>query len=302
MAQLCGAVEAGGTKFVCAVGTGPDDLRAEARFATTTPEATLAEVVRFLDAQRAKHGDLAAIGAGCFGPLDLDPASKTFGHITSTPKQGWAGTDLGGVLGAALGVPVVVDTDVNAAAFGEWQWGAARGLDTFVYLTVGTGIGGGGMARGELLHGLVHPEMGHLRLPHDRSRDPFEGCCPFHGDCWEGLAAGPALEARWGKPPVNLPSGHPAWELEAEYLALGLANLVCTISPQRLILGGGIMQQEGLFPLVRKRLVQLLNGYIHSPQILEKIDAFVVPPALGARAGILGAIALARGLAERVGP
>jgi len=302
VAQLCGAVEAGGTKFVCAVGTGPDDLRAEARFATTTPEATLAEVVRFLDAQRAKHGDLAAIGAGCFGPLDLDPASKTFGHITSTPKQGWAGTDLGGVLGAALGVPVVVDTDVNAAAFGEWQWGAARGLDTFVYLTVGTGIGGGGMARGELLHGLVHPEMGHLRLPHDRSRDPFEGCCPFHGDCWEGLAAGPALEARWGKPPVNLPSGHPAWELEAEYLALGLANLVCTISPQRLILGGGIMQQEGLFPLVRKRLVQLLNGYIHSPQILEKIDAFVVPPALGARAGILGAIALARGLAERVGP
>ena len=302
MVQLCGAVEAGGTKFVCAVGTGPDDLRAEARFATTTPEATLAEVVRFLDAQRAKHGDLAAIGAGCFGPLDLDPASKTFGHITSTPKQGWAGTDLGGVLGAALGVPVVVDTDVNAAAFGEWQWGAARGLDTFVYLTVGTGIGGGGMARGELLHGLVHPEMGHLRLPHDRSQDPFEGCCPFHGDCWEGLAAGPALEARWGKPPVNLPSGHPAWELEAEYLALGLANLVCTISPQRLILGGGIMQQEGLFPLVRKRLVQLLNGYIHSPQILEKIDAFVVPPVLGARAGILGAIALARGLAERVGP
>ncbi|MFH1572186.1 MAG: ROK family protein, partial [Gemmatimonadota bacterium] len=189
--SLYGAIEAGGTKFVCAVGTSPDDLRAEVRLPTTTPEETLGRVLEFFRQQHVRE-PLAAVGIGSFGPVDPDPASPTFGHVTTTPKPGWAGTDFAGVVRRALAVPVGFDTDVNAAALGEHRWGAARGLDTFVYLTVGTGIGGGGLCDGHLLHGLMHPEMGHVPVRHDRQRDPFEGACPFHGDCLEGLASGPA--------------------------------------------------------------------------------------------------------------
>jgi fructokinase len=193
-----------------------------------------------------------------------------------------------------LGVPVEFDTDVNAAALGEATWGAARGLGTFIYLTVGTGIGGGGMVNGKLLHGLLHPEMGHLRVPHDLDKDPYPGACPFHGDCLEGLAAGPALLGRWGHRAEDLPADHPAWELEAQYLALGLANLICTLSPQRIILGGGVMQRIGLFQMVRRNVQQVLNGYLQVRTILEQIDQYIVPAALGDRAGVLGAIALAK--------
>jgi fructokinase len=191
-------------------------------------------------------------------------------------------------------VPVGFDTDVNAAALGEATWGAAKGLETFLYLTVGTGIGGGGMVNGQLLHGLSHPEMGHLRVPHDLGKDPYPGACPFHGDCLEGLAAGPALLGRWGRRAEELPPDHAAWKLEAHYLALGLANLICTLSPQRIILGGGVMQQVGLFQMVRQNVQQLLNGYLQVSAILEQIDQYIVPSALGNRAGVLGAIALAR--------
>jgi fructokinase len=288
--MLFGGIEAGGTKFVCAVGTGPDDLRSETRFATTAPAETIARAVEFFRAT----GPLAAVGIGSFGPVDPDPTSPTFGHVTSTPKPGWAHTDLAGALGRALGVPVGFDTDVNAAALGEHRWGAAQGLDTFIYLTIGTGIGGGGMANGRLLHGLLHPEMGHIRIPHDWARDPYPGHCPFHGDCLEGLAAGPALEERWRARGETLPPDHPAWPLEAEYLALGLVGYICTLSPQRIIMGGGIMQQAQLFPLVRRRLQELLNGYLQAPAIIEHIDEYIVPPALGNRAGVLGAIALAQ--------
>jgi fructokinase len=192
----------------------------------------------------------------------------------------------------ALGVPVGFDTDVNAAALGEWQWGAAQGLGNFIYLTVGTGIGGGGMAGGRLIHGLVHPEMGHIPVPHDHDRDPFPGRCPFHADCLEGLAAGPALEERWGRPAETLPGDHPAWALEAHYLALGLMAYICILSPQRIILGGGVMQQKQLFPLIRQEVQQLLNGYVQSPAIVEKIDEYIVPPGLGDKAGVLGSLAL----------
>ncbi len=294
--KLWGGVEAGGTKFVCAVGTGPDDLRAEVRFATTTPGETIPRVIGFF---REQSAPVAAVGIASFGPLDPNPASPSFGHITTTPKPGWAHTDLAGLVRQALGVPVGFDTDANGAALGEHRWGAGRGLDTFIYLTIGTGIGGGGLANGRLIHGLMHPEMGHVRIPHDWARDPYAGCCPYHGDCLEGLAAGPAIEQRWGRRAETLPPDHPAWALEARYLALGLAGLVCTLSPQRIILGGGVMQQPQLFPLVRCEVQELLHGYLQVPAILERIDEYIVPPALGARAGVLGAIALAQEAANR---
>ncbi|HET6897424.1 MAG TPA: ROK family protein, partial [Vicinamibacteria bacterium] len=186
-----------------------------------------------------------------------------------------------------------------AAALAEGRWGSAQGLETFLYLTIGTGIGGGGLVEGRLLHGLVHPEMGHIRIPHDTAADPFAGACPFHGDCLEGLASGPAMQARWGRNAEELPDDHPAWALEAHYLALALANFVCTLSPRRVILGGGVMDRGALFPLIRKRLQALLNDYVQAPEVQGGIDGYVVPPALGARTGVLGALALARAAAER---
>lgn len=293
MSALCGAIEAGGTKFVCCIGTGPEDLRAETRFPTTSPEETIGRAIDFLRQQSTTHGPLAAVGIASFGPVDLDPDSATWGHVTTTPKPGWAHIDLAGPVAAALGVPVAFDTDVNGAALGEHRWGAAAGLDTFVYVTVGTGIGGGGMVGGRRMHGLIHPEMGHMHLPHDRRADPFEGSCPFHGDCLEGLASGPAIEARWGRPATELPPDHPAWALEAEYLALACLNLTVTLSPQRIILGGGVMHQRQLFPEIRRRLRKRLAGYVRSPAIEDDVETYVVPPGLGDRAGVLGALALA---------
>ena len=198
-----------------------------------------------------------------------------------------------------LGIPVAVETDVNAAALGGGTVaGAARGLDTFLYLTIGTGIGGGVIVNEKPLHGLLHPEMGHIRIPHDRTADPFEGACPFHGDCFEGLASGPAIERRWQAAGESLPASHPAWPLEAHYLALALTTFVCTLSPQRIILGGGVMQQDALLPLIRSEVVDLLHGYVLAPPILEAIDGYIVPPALGANSGIVGALTLASLLSE----
>ncbi|MGH7543054.1 MAG: ROK family protein [Gemmatimonadota bacterium] len=282
-----GGVEAGGTKFVCAQGTAPDDLDLVS-FSTRSPEATLDDVIRFF-----RNASLSAIGIGSFGPLDLDPASATFGHITSTPKLAWQGFDLAGAISRALGIPVGFDTDVNAAALGEARWGAAQDVSDFIYLTVGSGIGGGAVVGGRVVHGLVHPEMGHIPVPHDLARDPYPGGCPFHGDCLEGLASGPALEQRWGMTPTELPVDHPAWALEAHYLALGLAAWVCTLSPRRIVMGGGVMQSEHLFPLVRKELQRVLNGYVQSDSIADGINRYVVPPRLGDRAGVLGSLVLA---------
>ncbi|GAB4455636.1 MAG: ROK family protein [Anaerolineae bacterium] len=288
---LLGGIEAGGTKFVCAVGAGPHDVRAETRFPTTTPEETINQAIAFFKEQAQKE-PLAALGIASFGPVDPNPASPSFGYITTTPKPHWANTDLAGTIGRALGVPVGFDTDVNGAALGEHRWGAAQGLDTFIYLTIGTGLGGGGLVGGQLMHGLIHPEMGHVRLPR-HPNDSYPGACPFHGDCLEGMAAGPALQGRWGQRAETLPPDHPAWEIEAHYLAYGLVNFICTLSPQRIILGGGVMDQAHLFPLVRRKTQELLNGYVQSPEILERIDQYIVPPGLGNRAGVLGAIALA---------
>jgi fructokinase len=286
-----GAIEAGGTKFICGVGTGPDDL-STTQIPTTTPEETIQQAVAFL---RSNGGDdLQSVGIGSFGPVDLHPGSPTFGFITSTPKAGWQDCDLAGTVQRSLRVPVGFDTDVNAAALGEREWGAAKGLTDFIYLTVGTGIGGGALVRGELVHGLIHPEMGHIRVPHDSQQDPFAGVCPFHGDCLEGLASGPALKGRWGVSGDELPANHPAWELEAHYLALGLTSWICTLSPQRIVLGGGVMKHAHLFPLIRRAVLRLLNNYVRAAEITVEIDRYVVPPGLGDRAGILGALVLAQ--------
>ena len=292
MKHLCGGIEAGGTKFVCMVGSGPDDIRAQVRFPTTSPAETIGRAIAFFK-QQMQELTLSAIGVASFGPVNLDSTSPTFGYITTTPKPGWANTDIVGGLKAELNIPVIFDTDVNAAAFGEFRWGAGQGLDPVIYLTIGTGIGGGAICNGRPLHGMVHPEMGHILIPHDRELDPFPGVCPFHGDCLEGLACGPAMRQRWGQPAEILPDDYPAWNIEAHHIALALVNLVLCYSPRRVIIGGGVMQREALFPLVRRKVQQLLNGYVHSPQIIENIDQYIVPPALGSQSGVLGAIALA---------
>jgi fructokinase len=291
--SVYGGVEAGGTKFVCAIGSSPNKLEAEISFATTTPRETIDQAITFFREYQQRE-ILSAVGVGSFGPVDLNPVSPTFGYITTTPKPDWVNTDLLGQIRRALGVPVAFDTDVNVAALGEATWGAAKGLETFVYVTVGTGIGGGGIVNGKLMHGLLHPEIGHTRLPHNFDDDSYRGACPLHGDCFEGLAAGPALLGRWGRPAEELAPDHPAWSLEAHYLALGLTNPILTLSPQRIILGGGIMKQTTLFQMVRQNVLQLLNGYLQVPTILEQIDQYVVPAELGDRSGVLGAIALAQ--------
>jgi fructokinase len=270
-----GAIEAGGTKFVCGVGSGPADIET-VQIPTTTPRETTESAIAFL-----RHRGVRAVGIGSFGPVDL-----ASGCITSTPKPGWRGFDLAGTVRRALNAQVVFDTDVNAAALGEARWGAARGISDFIYLTVGTGIGGGAMVNGALLHGRAHPEMGHVRVPRDAGRDPFPGVCPFHGDCLEGLASGPAMQARWGHPAGELPGDHAAWSLEAHYLALGLANWICTLSPKLILVGGGVAEQARLLPLMRLEVPALLNGYVDTPPLL--------PPQLGPRAGVLGALALAQ--------
>jgi fructokinase len=275
---------------VCGVGTGPDDLQLTT-VPTTAPQATIDQIIAFFRDQAGR--ELSAVGVGAFGPVDLHPESPTFGFITSTPKVGWQQYDLAWTLYRALQVPIGFDTDVNAAAAGEARWGAGRGLPNFLYLTVGTGIGGGALVNGEVIHGLLHPEMGHIRIPHDLGADPFPGSCPYHKDCLEGLASGPAMQARWGKRAQELPADHPAWALEAHYLALGLATWVCTVSPERILLGGGVMQQASLFPMIRQELLRLLNGYIDAKPLLNEIDSYVAPPELGSRAGVLGAMVLA---------
>jgi fructokinase len=286
-----GAVEAGGTKWVCAIGDDDGGLLETTTFATTTPPETLSRAVEFF----SRNGPVAALGVGCFGPVDIRPSSPTWGQITSTPKPGWANTDVARTLEDALDTRVAFDTDVNASALGELALGAARGLDTFCYITVGTGIGAGIVVNRQLVHGLVHPEFGHMRVPHDWSADPFPGSCPFHGDCLEGLASGGSLRVRWSRPGEQL-DDEAVWRLEAGYLAAGIVNLVCTISPERIIVGGGVMQHEGLFPLVRERVRELLANYIEAPEIDKRIDEYIVPPQCGTESGVLGGLELARQL------
>jgi fructokinase len=246
MKRLFAGIEAGGTKFVCAVGSSPQDMGESVSFPTTQPSETIQRTIDFLREQEGRAGKLEGIGIASFGPLDPKPGFETYGFITTTPKPGWANFVFVSAIRAHFDVPIGFDTDVNGAALGEWSSGAGQGLDTFLYLTIGTGIGG--LVNGQLMHGLIHPEMGDMLPLHDFQRDPYPGRCPYHSDCFEGLACGPAIEKRWGQKAITLPADHPAWDLEAEYLALGLVNLITSLSPQRVILGGGVMQQRQIFP------------------------------------------------------
>ena len=293
--NLYGGIEAGGTKFVCVVGSGPEHIVERTRIDTTVPEETLGKVIQFFQPYTTT-GKITAIGIGCFGPLDLNPDSPTYGFIASTPKPRWSNTDVLGSIQRALKVKAAIDTDVNAAALGEFRWGASQGLDPSIYFTIGTGIGGGYIKDGKPLIGLLSPEIGHIRIPHDLKRDPFPGACPFHGDCFEGLASGPAIEKRFNARGETIHEDDPFWDVEADYIASALANTILTLSPKRIILGGGIMQRAYLFPLVRRKVLESLNGYVESESLLKNIDQYIVPPKLGNQSGSLGAIALATDL------
>jgi fructokinase len=294
--MVLAGIEAGGTKFVCAVATSPTTIIKEVRFPTTTPQETLAKAREFfLTAQHElidQYGPISGLGIGCFGPLDLDRSSSTYGSVTSTPKIGWSGTNLIKEFNS-FQIPIGFDTDTNGAALGEALYGAGIGLDSILYITVGTGIGGGIVLNGKPVHGLIHPELGHIPVP-IHPDDTFSGVCPYHQNCLEGMASGPSIERRWGISAKDLPPDHPAWDLEAYYLAKGLMSWILTVSPQRIIMGGGVMAQLHLFPLIRKYLKTFLAGYIDRSEILEDNDTYIVVPEREHQAGIIGALALAQ--------
>jgi fructokinase len=291
---LIAGIEAGGTKFNVAVGTSRDDIRARIRIDTTTPADTMAAVHHFLTDCKRKFGPVAAFGIGSFGPLDLDKKSQTYGFITTTPKKGWQHFDFISALQAYGKLPTGFDTDVNAAALGEFSWGAGKGMDPLVYITVGTGVGGGVFVGGRPLHGLVHPEIGHIHIPVPHSAEAlFEACqCPFHKTCLEGYVSGTAIAARWGMKAERIPVGHPALEETAISLAHGLVNVILTLSPRRIILGGGVMKMPGLLVLTRSNVLRILNGYLSVKPLLQDIENYIIPPSLGDDSGVAGAIAL----------
>jgi fructokinase len=281
--MLYGAIEAGGTKFVCAVGNEAGEIVERVTIPTLTPNETMPQVVDFF-----RQYELKAIGIGSFGPVDLNMQSPTYGSITTTPKLAWRNYPLLKVIEDAFFVPVGFQTDVNAAALGELHFGAAKGFDSCLYLTVGTGIGGGAVVNGNVVQGLSHPEMGHIYIRR-HPNDSYEGKCPYHRDCLEGLATGPAIEERWGKKGHELEDKEEVWEMEAYYLAQALAQYILILSPQKIILGGGVMKQTQLFPLIRQNVQDLLNGYVELPNL----ESYIVPPGLGDNSGITGAFVLA---------
>ncbi len=287
--MLLGALEAGGTKMVLAIGDGSGHIADKVSIPTTEPNETMAGIIAYFQKQNIK-----ALGVGCFGPLDLKTSSPTYGYITSTPKLKWRNFPLVKALEEGLHVPVALDTDVNGAALAESTLGAARGLSSCLYVTVGTGIGGGLVVEGNLVHGLLHPEFGHMLLKPLKEDPSPEGFCPYHGSCLEGLASGPAMEKRWGMPARELQTDHPAWKLEAAYLAQMCVNAIVSFSPEKIILGGGVMQQNHLFPLIRRETLRLLGGYVQHPAILNGMEDYIMPPGLGTESGIQGAFLLAK--------
>jgi fructokinase len=298
-APLYGSIEAGGTKFCCAIGSGPDHILAEERLPTTTPEETLGRAAAFFQRAEEEGHRLEAMGIACFGPVDCRPQSPTFGYITTTPKKGWEHSNVVGYFRQSLpSLPIAFDTDVNGAALAEWRWGAARDLDTCLYVTVGTGIGGGYVIRGESIKGLLHPEMGHVRVQ-QAAEDRYAGHCPYHGACLEGLAAGPSIEDRWQCRSAELAPEHQAWTFESDYLGQAVAGWILTLSPECIVLGGGVMDQAHLFPGIRRRVKELLNGYVSSPLIEDEDPTYICPPGLPGRSGILGGIALAERAAAK---
>jgi fructokinase len=295
MADTFGAVELGGTSIRVMLADESENILSQTSFPTQEAKPSRRDIIHFFHSAQSELGlRIRSLGIASFGPLDLRPDSKTYGHITSTPKPGWAFFNIKHELEGGLGVEAVLDTDVNAAALGEFSRISTKNIRNLAYITVGTGIGAGFIINGMITHGLVHPEFGHTYIPHDKERDPFDGICPYHKDCLEGMASGPAVQKRWSVKPENLPEIHPAWELEGQYLAYAAANLVCTISPEIIVLGGGVMSQQHLYPTIRDKTRKLLNGYIHSETISSNLDEYIRAPMLGGKAGLIGALLLAK--------
>ena len=291
--KLFAGIEAGGTKFVCAIGDANGEIVERKTITTLTPDETLPEVIKFFEDKKVQ-GTIVAAGIGSFGPIDADKNSPTYGHITATPKPGWTDFNIVGAIQTELNMPVGFETDVASAARGEMTWGEGQDLKNSLYITVGTGIGAASMINGEILPGLCFQEMGHILIPQDKKQDDFKGICPYHNNCLEGLASGVAIKERWHvESALDLPADHPAWELEADYLATALMTYLLTLSPEKIIMGGGVMKQAHLFPKIRTKLVEKLNGYVQNT-VLENLDNFIVPPGLSERSGIAGAIALAK--------
>ncbi|WP_315072713.1 ROK family protein [uncultured Clostridium sp.] len=279
-----GAIEAGGTKFVCAVSNENLEIIERVSIPTTTPDETMKSVCELFD----KY-NLEAIGIGSFGPIDVNKKSKTYGYITTTPKLAWGNYNFVGIIKDRYNIPIGWTTDVNAAALGELKKGAAFGLQSCVYLTVGTGIGGGAVINGQLLEGYGHPEMGHI-LVRMHNNDKYEGACPYHSSCLEGIASGPAIEERWGKKAYELEENKEVWKIEAFYLAQAVMTYTLILSPERIVLGGGVMKQRQLFPLIRTELEQLMKKYVSMPNL----DEYIVPPGLGDNSAIIGCLLLAQ--------
>ncbi len=279
------AIEAGGTKFVCAIGDENGQIFSKEVVKTTTPKETMEQVVEYF-----KQHDFEKMAVGCFGPIDINIKSETYGYITSTPKQAWINYNIMGELKKHFNVPMEFNTDVNCAALGELSFGAAKSLDSCLYMTVGTGIGAGAVVNGTLVSGMLHPEMGHMLIKR-REDDKFEGTCIYHKDCFEGLACGKAIDYRWNTPAYELPEDHEAWDLEAYYLAQGIVNFILVLSPQKIILGGGVPQQKQLYPLIHKYVKEFLNGYIQTKE-MEDIENYIVYAELGNEAGIKGTLVL----------
>ncbi len=282
-----GALEAGGTKMVCAIGDEYGNIAERISIPTKTPETTMPKIIEFFKAAKVE-----AIGVGCFGPVDLNKSSAQYGYITSTPKLSWRYFDILGVMKKELNVPVGFDTDVNASALGEATYGITQGLDVSLYITIGTGVGVGVYMNGQLLHGMLHPEAGHILL-RKKDEDTFEGICPYHKNCFEGLAAGPAIEKRYGKSAIELSDCEEVWRLEAYYIAQALYNYTCMLSPNKIVLGGGVMHQEQLYPIIREEYIKIMNGYIDTKEVRD-IENYIVAPTLNDNQGILGCLELAK--------
>ena len=282
-----GAIEAGGTKFLVAIGDINGNITNRETIPTTTPKETISKIIEYF-----KKNPVDSIGLACFGPIDPDKNSKTYGYITTTPKPGWANYDICGEIKKEINVPIGFDTDVNGACLGEAKFGGAKGLNNALYLTIGTGIGGGALVEGNLLHGLLHPEMGHISIVR-KDDDNYEGICPFHKCCLEGMCSGPAIEARYGMKGADIPKDHKAWDLIGYYIGQACSIYVLTLSPKKIIIGGGVMNRTHVFDYIRKYTQQFLNKYIQKNEVFNEIDNYIVPSQLGDNSGILGAIALA---------
>ena len=277
---LFGAIEAGGTKIICAILDQNAKILKESSILTTTPEETSKQILSFFSSYK-----ISSLGIGTFGPIDLHPQSPTFGSILNTPKLPWKNFNYIKSF-SSLGIPISIDTDVNAACLGEATFGSSKGLNNVVYITIGTGIGIGVISEGKLLHGMMHPEGGHMLISKN-DKDDFESVCPYHTNCFEGLASGPSLKKRWGKEANELKNDEKVWELEADYIAQALVNIILMLQPQRIILGGGVMHQEQLFPLIRQKVKNKINNYLITKE-LENMDEYIVPCSLNDKQGILG--------------